>query len=47
VPKFDEISIYQLSGITNTDYQIPPFGDPQHSASVILLTGGGAKPKVW
>ncbi|QKY70260.1 ATP-binding protein [Lentibacillus sp. CBA3610] len=31
--------------MTNTNYQIPPFRDPHHSASAVSLIGGGTNPK--
>ena len=43
--QFDVMSIYQLSGITNSDFRIPPFRDPHHSASAVSLIGGGTNPK--
>src|SRR5699024_3260386 len=43
--QFDVMSIYQLAGMTNDNYQIPPFRDPHHSASAVSLIGGGANPK--
>ncbi|TFJ92116.1 YifB family Mg chelatase-like AAA ATPase [Lentibacillus salicampi] len=43
--QFDVMSIYQLAGMTNENYQIPPFRDPHHSASAVSLIGGGANPK--
>ncbi|GAA0615549.1 YifB family Mg chelatase-like AAA ATPase [Virgibacillus siamensis] len=43
--QFDVMSIYQLAGMTNEHYHIPPFRDPHHSASAVSLIGGGANPK--
>ncbi len=34
-----------MAGITNDNYQIPPFRDPHHSASAVSLIGGGTNPK--
>ncbi|SHG03676.1 magnesium chelatase family protein [Ornithinibacillus halophilus] len=42
---FDVMSIYQLAGVSNPNYQIPPYRDPHHSASAVSLIGGGANPK--
>lgn len=43
--QFDVMSIYQLSGVTNNNFRIPPFRDPHHSASAVSLIGGGTNPK--
>jgi|SRR5690625_387825 len=39
------MSIYQLSRITNENFNLPPFRDPHHSASAVSLIGGGTNPK--
>ena len=39
--QFDVMSIYQLAGIKNENYQILPFRDSHHSASAVSLIGGG------
>lgn len=39
------ISLYQLSGISGTHSQAPPFRNPHHSASGISIIGGGQYPK--
>ncbi|MFA1820077.1 ATP-binding protein [Virgibacillus oceani] len=38
--QFDVMSIYQLAGVSNTNFQVPPFRDPHHSASAVSLIGG-------
>ncbi len=43
--QFDVMSIYQLAGVSNTDFQVPPYRDSHHSASAVSLIGGGANPK--
>jgi magnesium chelatase family protein len=43
--QFDVMSIYQLAGITNNNFKVPPFRDPHHSASAVSLIGGGTNPK--
>src|SRR5699024_4343373 len=43
--QFDVMSIYQLAGVSNANYLVPPFRDPHHSASSVSLIGGGANPK--
>lgn len=43
--QFDVMSIYQLSGITKENFNLPPFRDPHHSASAVSLIGGGTNPK--
>lgn len=39
------MSIYQLADVNQSNYQIPPFRNPHHSASAVSLIGGGANPK--
>ncbi|GAA0435423.1 hypothetical protein GCM10008983_10010 [Lentibacillus halophilus] len=39
------MSIYQLAGMINEGYQLPPYRAPHHSASAVSLIGGGANPK--
>ncbi len=43
--QFDVMSIYQLAGIINNNFKVPPFRDPHHSASAVSLIGGGTNPK--
>lgn len=43
--QFEVLSIYQLAGIANANYQLPPFRDPHHSASATSLIGGGTNPR--
>ncbi|WP_233879565.1 YifB family Mg chelatase-like AAA ATPase [Virgibacillus halodenitrificans] len=43
--QYDVMSIYQLAGISYSNYKIPPFRNPHHSASAVSLVGGGTNPK--
>lgn len=43
--QFEVMSIYQLTGILESNFQVPPFLNPHHSASAVSLIGGGSNPK--
>lgn len=43
--QYEVMSIYQISGLSNKNFQVVPFRNPHHSSSAVSLIGGGSNPK--